>query len=75
MSLMERALARASNQPVETYAPVLQMTLSVRPKDMSKLKNKFVFLPNREYRTFHSLAQRQGVNLGSSYKGCDYAKQ
>ena len=76
MSFMKAAQARSNKRPVETYSRIAQLLLSVNPQEMSKIRHKFelCFMLAKEgvafarYPSFHSLAERQGVDLGSSVK-------
>ncbi len=83
MSLMKTAQAKANKEPIEQYSQIAQLFSTVSSDQMPKIKHKFeiCFTLAKEgvafakYPTFHSLAERQGVNLGSSYRGSDYAQQ
>ena len=41
MSLMKTAQAKASRQPVESYAPIAQMLLTISAEDSPKIRHKF----------------------------------
>lgn len=77
-----RAIAKASNQPIQTYAPIARSLLVMDAGQLANMKHKFEisYVLAREgiaflkYPVFHALAERQGVKLGSSYKRNDCAK-
>ena len=82
MACMRTACAKAQNKLIETYAPIvcLLTTMDEEEKTRMRYKCEICYVLAREglafhkYPTFHSLVERQGVRLGSSYRGCDSAK-
>ena len=82
MAYMRADSAKARDEPVESYAPIARSLLRMDDSEKEKLKRKFeiCYVLAREgiaffkYPTFHALAESQGVDIGSSYKGADCAK-
>ena len=83
MAYMRAGSAKARDEPVEYYAPIARSLLRMEDdSEKEKLKRKFeiCYVLAREgiaffkYPTFHALAESQGVDIGSSYKGADCAK-
>ena len=74
--------ATAQDEPVESYAPIARSLLRMDDSEKEKLKRKFEIcyilaeegITFFKYPTFHALAESQGVDIGSSYKGADCAK-
>ncbi len=83
MAHLRQVQAQASNQPLSTYSPIVRCFVSIDPSQMIKMKHKFeiCYVIAREdiaflkYPAFHALAERQGVNLGTSYRRNDCAQQ
>ena len=82
MAHMQANRAKAQCRPVETYAPIARSLLVLDDREKGKMKRKFeiCYVLAREglaflkYPSFHALAERQGVELGSSYKIADSAR-
>ena len=82
MAYMRSDSTKARNEPVKSYAPIACLLLCMEDSEMEKIKRKFeiCYILAREgvtflkYPTFHALVERQGVNIGSSYKHADCAK-
>ena len=82
MAHLRKTQAHASNQPLSTYSPIALCFSTIDAGQMTKMKHKFeiCYVIAREgiaflkYPAFHALAERQGVNLGSSYIRNDCAK-
>ena len=80
--MLKTAQAKASNQPLETYAPIARMLLTMDDGELTRMRYKFEIcyplakegIAFLKYPIFHSLAEQQGVTLGSSYKGSDNAR-
>ena len=73
--------AKARNEPVESYAPIASSLLRMEDSEKEKMKRKFeiCYVLAREgvaffkYPTLHALAESQGVDIGSSYRGAECA--
>lgn len=82
MAYMQAHRAKAQGKPVESYAPVARSLLVLDDREKRKMARKFeiCYVLAREglaflkYPSFHALAVRQGVELGSAYKRSDCAK-
>jgi len=82
MNHFRMAQAKASNQPLTSYSPIARCLSTLDVGQKAKMKHKFeiCYVIAREgvaflkYPVFHNLAERQGVNLGASYKRNDCAK-
>lgn len=82
MSYQRIATAKASNQPLQSYAPIARCLLTMDTCQQTRMLHKFeiCYVLAREglaflkYPAFHALAERQGVEIGSSYKRNDCAK-
>ena len=81
LSYQRKAIAKATNQPVESYAPIARCLLVMDATQKVRMMHKFeiCYVIAREglaflkYPALHALAERQGVELGSSYKRNDCA--
>ena len=71
LSYQRKDIAKATNQPVESYAPIAKVRM------MHKFEICYVIaregLAFLKYPALHALAERQGVELGSYYKRNDCA--
>ena len=82
MACMRTARAKANNERIESYAPIARYLMTMNEGDKAKMKHKFEIsyvlaregIAFHKYPAFHCLAERQGVQLGSTYKGSDSAK-
>ena len=82
MAYMRTDNTKARNEPVESYAPIARSLQHMEDSEKEKMKRKFeiCYVLAREgvafakYPTFHALAESQGVDIGSSYRGADCAK-
>ena len=72
MAHMRADSARIQNKPVESYAPIARSLLVLDDREKEKIKRKFeiCYVLAREgiafLKSFHALAESQGVELGSS---------
>ena len=79
MEFMHIDSTKARNEPIESYTPIASSMLRMEDSEKEKMKQKLeiCYVLAREgiaflkYTAFHSLAERQGVNIGSSYKGAE----
>ena len=82
MNFMHTALAKARNEPVQSYAPVVRSLLTIDDREKSRLMKKFDIcyvlaregIAFRKYPAFHALEQSHGIDLGSSYMWPDSAQ-
>ena len=82
MSRLREERAKAQNAPISSYAPIVRSLMVMIESEKERMKRKFeiCYVLAREglaflkYPAFHVLAERQGVELGSSYKTADSAK-
>ena len=78
----QTATAKATNQPIQSYAPIACCLITMDSCQKTRMLHKFeiCYVLAREglaflkYPAFHDLAVRQGVELGYSYKRNDCAK-
>ena len=70
---------KLNKQPIESYAPIARLLLTMDDQLLAQMRHKFEIcytlaregLAFLKYPVFHSLAERQGVLLGSLYKGSE----
>ena len=82
MAHMRGDSARVQHRPVESYAPIARALLVLDDQEKERMKRKFeiCYILAREdiaflkYAPFHALVERQGVEIGSSYRRADCAK-
>ena len=80
--MLHRDEAKASNQPLQSYAPVVKALLTLDEGEKLKVMRKFYisYMLAREGIAFkkstqiQALEMRHGVQLGSSYKWPDSSK-
>jgi hypothetical protein len=82
MVYMRIAQAKANNEPLESYTPIARCLMMMDEEEKVRMRHKFEIsyvlaregIAFQKYPVFHCLAERQGVQLGSTYKRSDCAK-
>ena len=82
MARLQEQHARARDLPTSSYAPIVRSLMVLDQREKKRMQHKFeiCYVLAREglaflkYPVFHALAERQGVELGSSYKTTDSAR-
>ena len=76
INMLHRDEAKASNQPLQSYAPVVKALLTLDEGEKLKVMRKFDIsymlaregIAFKKYTQIQALEMRHGVQLGSSYK-------
>ena len=84
MALFRKDQAKSKHDPITTYSPIARSVLSmpINPAVTEQIKKKFEIsfvlakehIPFLKYPAIHDLEERHGVDLGTTYKNRDSAR-